>query len=111
MSVFPCILYQRLQVWLDGRFCAAHAVADMLRSVRLTDLCLVTQTFVLPNPGGGADLLEDASFVLAPGHRENPHYRSGTICAPKVLSADQIKKGRRRKAAALLDVLARSANF
>jgi ATP-binding cassette subfamily F protein 3 len=25
--------------------------------------------FNLPNPGGGANLLEDASFVLAPGHR------------------------------------------
>lgn len=27
------------------------------------------KTFQLPNPGGGADLLEDASCVLVPGHR------------------------------------------
>ena len=32
MTAFPCILYQRLKVRLDGHFCAAHAVADVLRS-------------------------------------------------------------------------------
>ena len=26
-----------------------------------------TESFTLPNPGGGANLLEDASFVLVPG--------------------------------------------
>ena len=34
-----CILYERLQVRLEGHFCAVHAVADMLRSVCLT--CIV----------------------------------------------------------------------
>ena len=25
-DAFPCVLYQRLQMWLDGYCCAAHAV-------------------------------------------------------------------------------------
>ena len=29
-----------IEVRLDGHFCAVHAVADMLRSVCLTDRCL-----------------------------------------------------------------------
>ena len=36
MNVLPCILYQRLQMRLDGYFCAVHAVVDMPRSVCLT---------------------------------------------------------------------------
>ena len=35
-TALPCILYQRLQVRLDGHLCTVHAVADMRRSVRLT---------------------------------------------------------------------------
>ena len=37
-----CILYKRLQVWLDGHLCAVHDVADML-SVWLTYVVLSTQ--------------------------------------------------------------------
>mmetsp|Transcript_8463 Transcript_8463/g.31260 ORF Transcript_8463/g.31260 Transcript_8463/m.31260 type:complete len:347 (+) Transcript_8463:98-1138(+) len=33
--------------------------------------------FTLPNPGGGADLLEDASMVLVPGHRYGLIGRNG----------------------------------
>ena len=40
MTAFPCILCQRLQVQLDGHFCAVHAVAGVLRSVWLTHMCL-----------------------------------------------------------------------
>ena len=39
-TAFLYILYQRLQVRLDGHFCAVHAAADMLRSACLTYLCL-----------------------------------------------------------------------
>ena len=38
-TVFPCILCQRLQMRLDGHFCALHAVAGILRSVCLTYRC------------------------------------------------------------------------
>ena len=40
MTVFLCILYQRLHVGLDGHFCAVHAMSDMLRRVCPTYLCL-----------------------------------------------------------------------
>lgn len=30
------------------------------------------KSFQLPNPGGGADLLEEAACVLVPGHRRGP---------------------------------------
>ena len=44
-TAFPCILYQRLQVRLDGHLCAVHAVADMLRCVfRLTSKIFVFAT-------------------------------------------------------------------
>ena len=33
MTAFPCILYQRLQVQLDGHYWAVRYVADMLRSL------------------------------------------------------------------------------
>ena len=36
VTAFPYILYQRLQVRLDGHFCVMHAVADRLRSICLT---------------------------------------------------------------------------
>ena len=34
--------------------------------------------FTLPNPGGGANLLEDASFVLVPGRKYGLIGRNGT---------------------------------
>ena len=40
MPAFPCLLYRRMQVRLDGRFCNVHAEADMQRIVCLTYLCL-----------------------------------------------------------------------
>lgn len=33
--------------------------------------------FQLPNPGGGADLLENASMILVPGHRYGLIGRNG----------------------------------
>ena len=50
MDCFPfpriTLLYQRLQVRLDGHFCAVHAGADMLRSVCPSYLCLRHHTQV-----------------------------------------------------------------
>ena len=37
-----------------------------------------TEAFTLPNPGGGADLLEESSFVLVPGRRYGLIGRNGT---------------------------------
>ena len=31
MTAFPCIIYQRLQMRLEGHFCAVYALADILR--------------------------------------------------------------------------------
>ena len=38
MTVFSCMLHQRLQVRLDVHFFAVHAVADMPRRVYLTHI-------------------------------------------------------------------------
>ena len=72
MTVFPCILYQRLQVRLDGHVCAVLAVGDMLRSVCLTylGLCYAGEdTVSLPSTarGGGASLTACSARRAAAG--------------------------------------------
>ena len=38
-TAFPCILHQRLQVRLDGHFCASHAVAGMKKRLSNRTCC------------------------------------------------------------------------
>lgn len=48
---------------------AARAAATLRMDGHSTLTAITCGPFQLPNPGGGANLLEDASLTLAPGHR------------------------------------------
>ena len=50
MTASLCRVYQRMQLRLDGQFCAVHAVANMLRSVRLTYISVFCHAVGLWNP-------------------------------------------------------------
>ena len=61
MTAFLCMLYQRLQVRLDGHFCAVHALADMRGSGCLTIFIFATQQ----REGGDEEDLEIERMLLA----------------------------------------------
>ena len=58
-TAFPCIVYRRLQVRLDGHFCAVHAVADTLRSVCLTIFVFAAQVRMNFSHGVDSVTLDD----------------------------------------------------
>jgi ABC-type multidrug transport system ATPase subunit len=64
---------------LDGELERAREVAARQRAaVGAHRGAVETEAFTLPNPGGGANLLEDSSFVLVPGRRYGLIGRNGT---------------------------------
>ena len=100
MTAFPCTLYQRLQVRLDGHFCDVHAVADTLSSVCLTYLRLcyaVRQSGAQQHEeraGGAGGDAGTAGARGLPGHHGD-HAPDG-VCAGRVQQVPA-RDGRQRQ--------------